>query len=74
MNTLRLMLVETMPEHLRASHIAAGNSGTYPANGAQRFLVYEDLALDLVDGDEDWTRIVRVATLADAVAYDMGAA
>ena len=29
-------VVEWMPEHLRESHRAAGNSGAYPANGALR--------------------------------------
>lgn len=28
--------IEYMPVHLRASHIAAGNSGRYPGNGAVR--------------------------------------
>lgn len=33
------VIVEYMPEHLRASHTAAGNSGVYPHNGAQRIRV-----------------------------------
>src|SRR5690606_11412738 len=32
-------VVEWMPRHLRASHAAAGGSGSYPANGAQRTAV-----------------------------------
>lgn len=31
-----LVTVEWMPEHLRASHEAAGNWGEYPYNGAER--------------------------------------
>ncbi len=31
-----LVTIEWMPEHLRASHEAAGNWGSYPANGAKR--------------------------------------
>ena len=30
------VVVEFMPEHLRASHEAAGNAGIYPHNGAVR--------------------------------------
>lgn len=33
-----LVTVEWMPEHLRASHEAAGNWGSYPHNGAERHL------------------------------------
>lgn len=68
--TIRLMLVERMPEYLRASHTAAGNSGVYPGNGADRFLMDEDLALDLEDGDKEWTAILREATAADAERYE----
>lgn len=39
-----LVVVEWMPRWLRASHEAAGNSGSYPANGAHRYAVSRDLA------------------------------
>lgn len=68
--TIRLMLVERMPEWLRATHTAARNHGTYPGNGAERFLMDEDLALDLEEGDEEWTSIIREATAADAERYE----
>ena len=31
-----IVTVETMPDHLRESHRAAGNWGRYPGNGAIR--------------------------------------
>lgn len=54
-----LVVVETMPEHLRSSHEAAGNSGSYPHNGAVRIAVLADCADVMAQGDEDWTRVVR---------------
>ena len=36
--------VDYMPEHLRESHRAAGNSGSYPANGSERLHVCADCA------------------------------
>ena len=44
------VVVEWMPEHLRASHEAAGNGGVYPHNGAERLRVYADCA-DHIDGE-----------------------
>ena len=52
-----LMTVETMPEHLRASHEAAGNRGTYPHNGAVRLRVSPECAALLVESDGGWTSI-----------------
>lgn len=37
-----LSVIEWMPEHLRESHEAAGNSGVYPLNGAVRLRVCAD--------------------------------
>jgi hypothetical protein len=51
----REVTIEHMPEHLRASHEAAGNRGAYPANGAVRLRVSRACAKLLVD---DWTRRV----------------
>lgn len=48
--------VEWMPEDIRASHEAAGNSGYYPNNGARRLTVERSCAESLVD---DWTSIVE---------------
>lgn len=45
------VLVEWMPEYLRASHIAAGNSGRYPHNGAIGDLL----------GDDGWLTRVEAA-------------
>jgi hypothetical protein len=41
--TDRYTLIEYMPEHLRSSHRAAGNSGRYPHNGAERVYVEGDI-------------------------------
>lgn len=52
--------VETMPDHLRASHRAAGNWGVYPHNGAERRLVEADDAEEIVEADPDgYARIVE---------------
>lgn len=47
--------VEYMPEHLRASHATARNSGSYPANGAIRLRVERSCADRLAD---EWTTIL----------------
>lgn len=52
------VVVEYMPEHLRSSHTAAGNSASYPDNGAVRIRCHEDCAEELVEADEEWVSIV----------------
>jgi hypothetical protein len=59
-----LVLVETMPEHLRASHEAAGNHGVWPHNGAERFVTDRASVVE-----DQWTRIVKPATLRTAARY-----
>lgn len=60
-----LVLVETMPEYLRASHRAAHNFGVYPHNGAAREWVSRDEAEALVDGDQDgYNRVIPHAPTA----------
>ena len=58
-------VVEYMPTYLRASHEAAGNSGSYPANGAIRVLVGANEQID----EDEWTSVVRPATVADLTRY-----
>ena len=48
-----------MPEYLRASHLAAGNSGRYPMNGAERTRCARGIAEELVAGDPEWTKIIE---------------
>ena len=66
------VIVEWMPEHLRASHIAARNMGSYPANGAIRIRVHRECAEyvthepdeehpDLLGEPSPWSRIVEGA-------------
>ena len=53
------VLVEYMPQHLRASHTAAGNSGVYPHNGSLRIRVHPDCAQEILLFDPDWSREVQ---------------
>lgn len=55
------VLVEYMPDHLRVSHGAAGNSGEYPANGAVRVRVERECAELLLrePSERDWARVVE---------------
>lgn len=74
------VIVERMPEHLRASHIAAGNWGSYPSNGAERVIMERvDTALWSFNEDEAkfynidadaYDHIVRDATHADFALYE----
>jgi hypothetical protein len=50
--------VEHMPEYLRASHGAAGNSGCWPHNGAVRLRVTPECAAWMVDHDPEGTSVV----------------
>ena len=50
------VVVEWMPEWLRTSHEAAGNSGTWPHNGAERLRVSADCAEHLIG---EWCHEVR---------------
>lgn len=52
------VLLEWMPEQHRASHTAAGNHGSYPANGAERLRVERSCADSINNNDPDWTRIL----------------
>jgi len=53
------VVVEWMPEWLRDSHAAAGNSGSYPANGAERLRCAPACAEALLESEGDWARAVR---------------
>ena len=46
------VVVEVMPESLRASHSTAGNWGVYPANGAMRLRCHPDCAAVLCSADD----------------------
>jgi len=45
--------LEEMPDHLRSSHRAAGNWGSYPHNGATRRRCSREEAEEIVAADED---------------------
>jgi hypothetical protein len=52
------VVIDWMPEHLRESHRAAGNSGSYPHNGALRLQVHRDCAQNLLRHDGEWTTML----------------
>jgi hypothetical protein len=59
--------IEEMPDHLRASHRAAGNWGQYPSNGAVRRVVERGEAEAIIWEDEDeYAFIARDQSLEDA--------
>lgn len=62
------VVIERMPEHLRASHEAAGNWGRYPHNGAERRVMSREDAESLVAGDS-YDHIRGPADLEDAANY-----
>ena len=49
-----LVTVEWMPEDRRASHVAAGNQGTYPHNGAVRLRVSAECADAICAESGEW--------------------
>ena len=53
------VLVDFMPESFRASHVAAGNCGNFPANGASRIRVAMSCADFMFAHDGEWC--VKVA-------------
>jgi hypothetical protein len=50
-DTLKLVTIETMPEHLCESHKQANNWGIYPHNGAERQIVTVDGANEIIEND-----------------------
>ena len=60
-----MVVVEYMPEPLRASHKAAGHRGKWPHNGSIRVAVERGCADMAVAADPEWTRIVDGARVAD---------
>ena len=65
-----LVLIETMPEYLWASHEAANNWGVYPHNGAERLLVPRRGSEDLLS-DNGYDHIVRGAKPRDLENYQI---
>lgn len=51
--------LEYMPRWLRESHEAAGNSGRYPHNGAERAVVERGCAESIVDAEDGWASLVE---------------
>lgn len=51
--------VEWMPQHLRASHVAAGNLGAYPANGARRIRVSRECADAMLETNGAWVQVLN---------------
>ena len=53
-----MVTVEYMPDHLRSSHQAAGNTGTHPVNGSVRILVTQECADAMIEHDGDWVSVL----------------
>lgn len=60
-----MVVVEFMPEPLRASHTAAGGRGAWPHNGSIRVAVERGCADMAVSADPEWTRIIEDARVSD---------
>lgn len=59
----QIVLLEEMPDHLRASHRAARNWGAYPHNGAVRRAIAREEAEVIIAADPDgYARIVEVGS------------
>lgn len=52
------VIVEYMPEHIRASHAHAANSGFYPMNGAVRVRVEKSCAALITENEPEWASVV----------------
>lgn len=65
------VIVETMPDHLRGSHRAAGNWGVYPHNGAERRIMTHSDAEALLGDEPEYDHIVRDAKPADLKRYEL---
>lgn len=65
MKDSNLVVVETIPEYLRANHTAAGNSGVWPHNGAERVVMDRADAEELVEHDPEWSEILESEDPAD---------
>ncbi len=66
------VIFETMHDHLRGSHRAAGNWGVYPANGAKRSIMSRSDAEAEVEGDSDgYASIIRDAKRSDLRNYEV---
>lgn len=70
---MKYVVVETMPDHHRSSHRAAGNWGVYPRNGAERTIVDENEAQYIIEEDPDeYARVVRPARHYSYCPIDIG--
>jgi hypothetical protein len=53
------VVIEWMPEQHRVDHTRAGNSGSYPYNGAVRLRLGASCAERVAETDGEWTSIVE---------------
>jgi hypothetical protein len=54
----QMVVIEWMPLYLRSSHLAGGNAGVWPHNGAVRIAVSKSCIDGCLRGDEEWCRLV----------------
>jgi len=52
-----MVCVEWMPYQHRASHLAAGNRGEYPGNGALRLLCDPECGCAMIENEEGWANL-----------------
>lgn len=64
------VVVEVMPTWLRGTHGAAGMAGSWPANGAGRWIATADEAEEIVERNRGWARVVQVASERDRDFYE----
>lgn len=65
-----MVIVEWMANEHRASHAAAGNSGSFPDNGSRRIVVERSCAELMIDTDGEWVRIVGEANATPPLSPD----
>lgn len=73
------VVVERMPDYLRASHRAANNWGRYPHNGAERVIIELAATKKWVRGGDGWLSIEEaeydhIIRDADAEDFELYAA
>lgn len=57
-----MVIMEYMPDCMRASHEAAGNRGIHPLNGSERLTVTPECAARMLEHDGDWCRVIDQQT------------
>jgi hypothetical protein len=54
-----MVVVEFMPAHLQAAHVASGHVGIWPYNGAVRIAVEKSCAERMQELSPEWVSVVH---------------